>query len=34
MDTDTLTTGTLKVPGATLHYERRGSGPPGGRERP
>ncbi|HEV7627239.1 MAG TPA: alpha/beta hydrolase, partial [Streptomyces sp.] len=23
----TATTGTLKVPGATLHYERRGSGP-------
>ncbi|MEU9006415.1 alpha/beta fold hydrolase [Streptomyces sp. NPDC059982] len=27
MDTDTLTTGTLKVPGATLYHERRGSGP-------
>lgn len=27
MDTDTLAVGTLKVPGATLRYERRGSGP-------
>ncbi|MEV4743693.1 alpha/beta hydrolase [Streptomyces sp. NPDC049555] len=26
-DTTTLTTGTLDVPGATLHYEVRGSGP-------